>query len=162
MFRNRKPPTSDLSPFGMTGTPSGQPILESRIGSRVTINGDLYSRGTIEVHGTINGSITCRDLTLGESPDVTGEITTESVRICGRFNGNIRARDVVLTRTAIVSGEIWHSSLSVEPGAEVQGTVRCLSPDAFPLIEFEDDEPGGDPLDADDGTAEQETGERGG
>ena len=141
IFRNRKQPSGMLSPFGVTGTKSGQPIRESFFGPNVTISGDLYSRGNIEIHGKVEGSITCRNLTLGEDPNVAGEITTESVRICGHFNGNIRAREVILTRTAVVSGEIWHSSLEVEPGAEVQGSVRYLRPDAFPLIEFEGEEP---------------------
>lgn len=156
IFRNRKAPTDAPSPFGVTGTTSGKPVRDSFIGANVTIKGDLYSRGVIEVHGKIEGSITCRDLTLGEDPDVTGEITTETVRICGRFNGNIRAREVSLTRTAVVFGEIWHSSLEVEPGADVQGSVHFLSPDAFPLIEFDEEEPEIEPtgLDEDPQTEE--------
>ncbi len=162
IFRNRKQPAGTLSPFGVTGTRSGHPIRESFIGPNVTITGDLYSRGSIKIHGKIEGSITCRNLTLGEDPNVAGEITTESVRICGHFNGNIRAREVILTRTAVVSGEIWHSSLEVEPGAEVQGSIRCLSPDAFPLIEFEEDEPYSETTDLDDDLAAEDSERSGG
>ena len=144
IFRNRKSPHGRASPFGATGSLSGHPPKQSRIGPGVTVTGDLYSRSDIEVHGKVEGSVLCRNLTLGEEPDVLGEITTESVRICGRFNGNIRARRVVLTRTAVVTGEIAHSSLEVEPGAEVQGVVKSLGPDAFPQLAFDEEGTDGD------------------
>ena len=140
IFRSRKPASAGITPFGITGTPDGRPPSKSVIGPNVTITGDLYSRGDLEIHGKVEGSITCRNLTLGEAPDVAGDITTESVRICGRFSGNLRARRVVLTSTAVVSGEIYHSSLEVAPGADIQGTVKSLSPDTFPLIDFGDEE----------------------
>lgn len=121
----------------MTGYDSDRREIIERtvVGPRMVIQGDLYSPGEIVVHGTVRGNIVCRDLTLGLDPEVTSEITADSVRICGKFNGQIQARKVVLTRTARVSGEIRHSSLEIEPGAEVEGDIRHVAPDALPSYE---------------------------
>lgn len=105
------------------------------VGPGMTILGDLYSPGEIEVHGSVQGVIVCRDLTLGREPQVTSEITADSVTIQGRFTGQIQARRVVLTKTAIVDGEIRHSSLEIESGASVEGDIRHVAPDDLPSYE---------------------------
>lgn len=101
-------------------------VQHSIIGKGLKITGDLHSAGDITVHGTVEGSITCRSLTLGDTPTVSS-ITAESVRISGEFQGDIRAKQVVLGSQAKVSGDIWHESLQVEAGASIEGRLGKLN-----------------------------------
>ena len=99
---------------------------DSLITAGTTVTGDLYSRGKVEVRGRVRGNIACRDLVLGEAPEVESEITAESVSIRGHFDGRIRARKVILTHSATVTGEIAHSSLEIQTGAVVEGEIRIF------------------------------------
>ncbi|MDH3476440.1 MAG: polymer-forming cytoskeletal protein [Rhodospirillales bacterium] len=101
-------------------------VQHSIIGHNVTITGELHSTGDIMVHGTVEGSITCRSLTLGESPTVSS-VKAETVRISGDFSGEIEAKEVILSSQARVSGNIRHDSLSVEPGASIEGRLSRLT-----------------------------------
>ena len=43
--------------------------------------------------------------------------------VAGAFDGEISAKEVHLTRNARVTGDIWHESISVEPGASIEGRL---------------------------------------
>jgi cytoskeletal protein CcmA (bactofilin family) len=103
-----------------------RPIQHSIIGADLTITGELVSTGDIKIDGRVDGSITCRTLTLGDAPLLNSEIAAETVRICGTFNGRVRANKVVLTRNAKVSADIAQEVLEIEPGAILEGNVRRL------------------------------------
>ena len=108
------------------GMPRKGKVQHSIIGPNLKIVGDLHSAGDITVHGTVEGSITCRSLTLGDAPTAS-KVTAETVRVSGAFDGEISAREVHLSRNARVTGDIWHESLSVEPGASIEGRRRKLA-----------------------------------
>ena len=93
----------------------------SMIGDAATVTGDLTSQGEIEVHGTVEGTIRSRRVTVGESGLVEGSIFAESVCIHGSVRGPVTAISVAVTRTARVIGSITHNELSIEPGAYMKG-----------------------------------------
>lgn len=103
-------------------------VQHSIIGPNLKITGDLHSAGDITVHGTVEGSITCRSLTLGEAPTIS-KVQAESVRVSGHFDGEIKAKEVILSGNARVTGDIWHESLAVEKGASIEGRLARLSSD---------------------------------
>ena len=97
----------------------------SIIGRDLKITGDIVSTGDITVHGEVEGTITCRSLTLGDTP-VISSVTAETVRISGVFDGEIRAKKVCLGRNARVTGNIYHESLEVEAGGSIEGKLARL------------------------------------
>ncbi len=103
-------------------TPRKGKVQHSIIGPNLKITGDLHSAGDITVHGTVEGSITCRSLTLGEAPTAS-KVTAETVRVSGAFDGEISAKEVYLSRNARVTGDIWHESIAIEPGASIEGRL---------------------------------------
>ena len=106
-----------------SGAKAGTRSVPSLIGADLRIAGDLVSDGDTQIDGSIEGDIRCRQLTIGETAMVKGEILADSVTIAGRVTGQIRARAVKLTRTAQVRGDVYHESLAIEPGAHIEG--RC-------------------------------------
>ena len=90
------------------------------------IVGNLKSNGDIQVDGTIEGDVDCRQLIVGEGATIRGSITCEFVRVSGTIHGQIKAHAVSLDRTAKVTGDIFHGKLTIEEDAFFEGNVRRL------------------------------------
>ncbi|MBC07482.1 polymer-forming cytoskeletal protein [Thalassospira sp.] len=98
----------------------------SVINADLRVTGDLISESDVQVDGSVNGDIRTRTLTIGQSGEVRGEIVAEKIRICGTVIGQVRAKDVSLSDTARMIGDILHESLSIEPGAHIEGHCRRI------------------------------------
>lgn len=120
-------PPKDL-PERATGstpeTPRGG--VPSIISADLKIVGDLLSGGDLQIDGAVEGDITSRSLTIGESAVVRGALVAETVRVYGSVFGEVRANSVTLSKTAKVEGDISHQSLSMEAGADLVGKLSRL------------------------------------
>lgn len=95
--------------------------IASVIGDDVTIDGSILGQGELHLDGTVRGEITVERLSIGETGQVEGTVTAETVDIRGKLTGTISAKQVKLYGTAHVDGDITHEQLSMEPGAYFQG-----------------------------------------
>jgi len=103
-----------------------RPGVPSIISADLKIVGDLNSGGDLQIDGAVEGDITSRTLTIGESAVVRGVLVAETVRIYGSVFGEVRANSVTLSSTAKVAGDITHQSLTMEAGAELIGNLSRL------------------------------------
>lgn len=96
------------------------------IGAGVVLEGKLSSNGNIRVDGAINGDITANgNVTIGETGEITGEITAEVISIGGKVIGSINSREkVVLESKAVLKGDILAKILVVEAGAIFDGSSK--------------------------------------
>lgn len=122
---------SKTSKTTQTGTSKHGNVAEKKGGLSVInvdlrVTGDLVSESDVQVDGSVNGDIRTRNLTIGQHGEVRGEIVADKVRICGAVIGQVRARDVSLSDTARMMGDILHESLSIEPGAHIEGHCRRI------------------------------------
>lgn len=108
-----------------TGT-TRKPAPPSIISADMRMVGDLSSEGEIQVDGAIDGDIRCKNLLVGETAIIKGEIVADSVRVHGTIDGQIRARNVNLANTARVTGDIHHKKLSIDEGAYLEGLCRRI------------------------------------
>lgn len=99
----------------------------SHIGKGSRITGELYFPGTVELPGYVNGSVEAAAIVIEEAGEVEGELQAASITIRGRFKGQIIGGKVALHTTARVAGDITYESLSIESGAQVEGTFRPRS-----------------------------------
>jgi cytoskeletal protein CcmA (bactofilin family) len=97
---------------------------QSVIGSDLTVKGNLFCDGSIQIDGRVEGNIECKSLIVGENGDVRGVVTATSVMICGNLEGEVTAESVQLMSHGTVTGDIIHKSLSVEAGASIEGNLR--------------------------------------
>jgi cytoskeletal protein CcmA (bactofilin family) len=104
----------------------------SLIEASVTMTGDLWSDGDLEIDGHLCGNINCQQLIVGKNAAVTGVIIAQEAVIRGKITGIIRAMRVLLQDTARVESEIFYHSLSVDEGARFEGVAR---PRPNPLAE---------------------------
>ncbi len=105
---------------------AAKPAVPSVLSADLKIVGNLSSDGEIQVDGTIDGGIRSRNLLIGESAVIKGQIQAQSVTVHGTVLGQIRARSVNLARTARITGDVLHETLSIDKGAYLEGHCRRL------------------------------------
>lgn len=105
----------------------------SIIGSDVRIVGDIITDGEMQIDGRVEGDITCKNLIIGPTAHIVGEIKAQRVRIHGEVSGKLSADHITIGRTGHVTGDIQHDSLEIESGAQVEG--HFLRKDHAPAVE---------------------------
>ena len=124
-------PESKSSPFTERPAPQPKPpgpaigkMIPSIIGEDLTIEGNVSSKGEIQVDGQIKGDVHCGSLLLGDKAQVDGSVIAEDVVIRGKVMGSIRGLRVTLQSQSHVEGDIHHQSLAIEQGAYFEGKSR--------------------------------------
>ncbi len=104
--------------------PAAKSSIPSLISANLNVTGNLQTDGEIQIDGNVEGNVTCKKLTVGDTAVISGEIESDEVEVRGRVQGKIRSRTVLLTKSAQVVGEIWHDNLSIEAGAFLDGHCK--------------------------------------
>jgi len=91
------------------------------------IEGEIESRGILEIEGETKGSIKGSNITIRQDGKVEGNINCDSINIHGFFNGDIRANNINIFKNATINGNIEYDSLSVEDGASIDGQFKKIS-----------------------------------
>lgn len=99
-------------------------MVPSIIGVDLSINGNVISKGEIQVEGVIQGDIHCSSLIVGEQAEVNGEVIAEQIVVHGKVTGAVRGMKVTLQSSSYVEGDIYHKSLAIEQGAFFEGKSR--------------------------------------
>jgi cytoskeletal protein CcmA (bactofilin family) len=103
--------------------------VDTLIGARTTIVGDVRFSGGLHVDGTIRGMVVAEPgsealLVLSEKGMVDGEIHAPHVVINGQVKGDIVASErVELAAQARVDGNIYYKLLEMAAGADVNGRI---------------------------------------
>jgi cytoskeletal protein CcmA (bactofilin family) len=105
----------------------GKRPMPSIVSSNLRIHGDLESDGDIQVEGIVEGDVRSHTIIVGNSATIRGDITGEDVQVRGSVTGNITARTVMLASSSRVVGNVLHESLSIEPGAFLDGECRHVA-----------------------------------
>lgn len=113
----------------------GMAMVETLIGARMKIRGDLDFSGGLYIEGTVNGSIRATGdgdavLTIADHGLVEGEIQAPVVIICGQLRGDVHASErIELGEHARVEGDIHYNVVEMAAGAMITGRL-IHSPDA--------------------------------
>ncbi len=96
----------------------------SLLSSDLLVNGNLESKGDMQVDGTVEGDIKSVKLTISATAVVRGSVEAESIVIAGQVVGQIKARHVTLAKSAKVVADVIQERLTIEPGAFFEGNCR--------------------------------------
>ena len=114
-------------------TPSAHKMVEpppARAGSSAAgyldtgtkISGKLRFEGPARIDGTIDGEIDGKEITIGESAEVTAQIRADSIVVCGKVKGEIIATNrIEIHPTAKIIGNVTAPKLIVHEGAIFEG-----------------------------------------
>lgn len=97
---------------------ASQPSL---IGKDLTIVGNAFSEGHIQISGEFQGDIQCAYLQIGERARITGNCVADEIVVSGQVKGTLRGRRITLEAKSRIEGDIYHRSLSIEEGAVFAG-----------------------------------------
>jgi len=96
--------------------------LESFIGQNSHFKGDIETKGTLRVDGTLDGNVKADWVILGEKAQLKGDITARGVIVGGKIEGNVKAKELVEIKSkGVVNGDIDAGKLSIAEGAVFNG-----------------------------------------
>jgi cytoskeletal protein CcmA (bactofilin family) len=85
--------------------------------------GDVNFQGTLNVDGTLSGSINVQNLMIGSSGKVNGSVKATTIQVRGSFTGDATCQDLTIGGQANVNAKINYSSLTIQRGAMIQGEL---------------------------------------
>jgi cytoskeletal protein CcmA (bactofilin family) len=127
------PTGPSLSPSAPAASHGARPLGLARgaerntpsvIGPDLTINGNLTSKGEVQVDGEVQGDIHGTYVVIGERARITGGIVAEEIVVRGHVAGSVRGKRVMLQSSSHVEGDIYHQALAIEQGAYFEGKSR--------------------------------------
>ncbi len=110
--------------------------VDTLIGGKTRINGDVEFVGGFHLDGIINGNVTCESgadavLSVSEQGCIEGSVIAPNVLLNGTVKGDIDAGDrVELGASARVLGNVRYSVLETAVGAQINGKLIHRAPGA--------------------------------
>ncbi len=106
---------------------------KSVIAADVEFTGTIKCASEIRIDGKLEGELHCeKDVAIGKSAVIKGNMTVNSATVEGTVNGNVTARDrIELKASARLTGDIKSKRLTVEDGVTFVGRSE-VNPSAAP------------------------------
>ncbi len=99
-----------------------QQKLEVVIGRESVIRGEINSKGTVKIDGSLEGGISADCVIIGEHGSIAGDAVVRVMVVGGRIVGNIRAEEGVdIQSSGDVCGDIFAARLTIADGAKFDG-----------------------------------------
>ena len=103
--------------------------ISSLIDKSMSIAGTITFKGKARIDGHIDGNIDGEHLILSETGRVNGNIRTNTFNCFGTIEGDIQASNVIARKSCSIHGRIEATSLTVEPGAAIDGEIKSATKD---------------------------------
>ncbi len=97
------------------------------ISKEMHISGEITFKGKARIDGTIEGNIQGEYLVLSKTGRVNGDLELDALICHGVVEGNIQAKLVTAHASATIRGRLTAGSLTVEPGAVLEGEIHASS-----------------------------------
>lgn len=130
IFKQPPPPMPNDRPQVRLDTPTAAPDSgASVIAAPMKIVGDVETSGILKVDGTVEGAIRgARQVVLGRTGHIKGDIHAEEVVLGGRLVGTVNATErVEIQANSVIEGDILTRSIVVMEGGVLNGTVKMDS-----------------------------------
>lgn len=114
--------------------------VETIIGQKAILHGDLLFSGGLHVDGAIKGNVIADDdpeavLILGERGSIEGEVKAPHVLLNGSVTGDVHATvSAELSPRARVTGSVYYKIIEMAMGAEVNGNLVHLEEEKIPSL----------------------------
>ena len=107
--------------------------ISSIIDKTMTVMGEISFQGKTKIEGTVTGNISGEHLVLSPSGKVTGDILVSSFNCFGSLIGNVTANLITARKDCFIKGKLTTGSLTVEPGAVIDGEIKAATKDLAPV-----------------------------
>lgn len=115
--------------WGKKKQTNGAGSIDSLIGSKTEIRGDLYFSGGLHIDGKVKGNVIAFEgnastLILSSQGEIEGEVRVSHLMLNGTVKGDVYCSDSVeLASEARVQGNVYYNLLEMAMGAEVNGSL---------------------------------------
>jgi len=98
--------------------------LRNHIAQGTVIKGEVFTEGDLRVDGELEGSIEAKGkLVIGNTGTIKGKFHCQNANIAGTVEGEFVATEMIAIQSSgKFSGELTYGKMSVEPGAELEGS----------------------------------------
>jgi cytoskeletal protein CcmA (bactofilin family) len=111
--------------------------LESLIGANSNFKGDIDTKGTLRIDGSMEGSINADWVILGEKASLKGDVTARGIVVGGRIEGNLKAKEIIeIKAKGQVYGDVSTSKLTVVEGGLFDGR-SSMAKEETKIVEFQ-------------------------
>ena len=111
--------------------------LESFIGVNSVFKGDIETKGTLRVDGTMEGNVNADWVILGEKASSKGDIKARGIIVGGKVEGNLIAEEIVEIKVkGQVSGDISTNKFTIVEGGIFDGR-SSMQKDKAKVLEFQ-------------------------
>jgi cytoskeletal protein CcmA (bactofilin family) len=101
------------------------------IGAGVEFKGDMTVPGCASVDGKFEGVLKAKSLIVGQSGNVSGQISVETAEVRGVVGDHLTVQSKLIVRsTGSISGAVSYSKIMVEEGGELAGTIEKIAQSA--------------------------------
>lgn len=103
--------------------------IDTLIGAKADIKGDITFSGGLRIDGKIRGNITAKGdtnstLVLSENASIVGNVTAPHIISNGSIKGNVRASESIeLQPKADVAGDVYYKIIEMALGAAINGNL---------------------------------------
>jgi len=100
--------------------------IKSFIAEGVEIRGQIQSKGSLRVDGSIDGGMDIQgDLIIGATGILKGELKAVNIILAGKLEGNLVASGKLeITSTGKIKGDVQCSVFTIEEGGIMDGNSR--------------------------------------
>ncbi|MBU0686708.1 MAG: polymer-forming cytoskeletal protein [Candidatus Margulisbacteria bacterium] len=114
-----------MNMFGSKQKPADFGTIETVIGEKTKINGQISCDGSLRVSGDIEGKIeAASDVFIGEKSKIKGDVAGNHVIVAGEVNGNVTGwAGLEIEKSGVVHGDLSGDKLVIEEGATYKGKV---------------------------------------
>jgi cytoskeletal protein CcmA (bactofilin family) len=97
------------------------------IGTGVEFKGDMVVPGCASVDGKFEGTLKAKSLIVGQTGNVSGQISVETAEVRGTVGDNLTVQSKLVVRsTGSISGSVSYSKIMVEEGGELAGKIEKI------------------------------------
>ena len=118
-----------LTALGKTSTEKPCNTIDTLIGAKTDLKGDIVFSGGLRIDGKVRGNITAKGdgnstLVLSENAVVTGNVTVPHIITNGSIKGNVRAAErIELQPKAEINGDVYYKVIEMSLGAVINGNM---------------------------------------
>jgi len=91
-------------------------MTNSVFSADLRVYGDVVSKGDLDVHGHVEGSLSVKALTVARGATIEGSIRAFSADIAGRVDGVVECDRVAVEASGFVDGTVAYRTLSMKVG----------------------------------------------
>ncbi|MCL5423148.1 MAG: polymer-forming cytoskeletal protein [Nitrospirae bacterium] len=96
--------------------------LESFVGMNSHFKGDIKSKGTLRIDGSVEGNVDTDWLILGEKALLKGDVSARGIIVGGKIEGALTAKEILeIKPKGQVIGDITTPKLMVSEGGILEG-----------------------------------------